>query len=134
MAFGALVGNPECLILPDLSYRVIGCFYEVHRILKSGLLETSYQEALAVELRLCGIACEREVPVALAYKGQRIQGFRLDLVVEDKIIIECKTVDSLHLTHLVQLRNYLRVSGLPLGILLLFGTKATFQRVTAGPP
>ncbi len=124
--------NPNDLVLPELSYRVIGCFYEVHRILRSGLLESSYQEALAIELQLCGIACQREVPVALKYKGQRIHGFKLDLVVEEKIVIECKTTDSLHPSHLVQLRNYLRVSGIPLGMVLLFGTNATFQRVTAG--
>ncbi len=118
------------LILPELSYRVIGCLYEVHNTLGPGLLETSYQEAMAIELRLSGISCRREMPVELEYRQQRIQGFRLDLVVEDKIVIECKTVDSFHPSHLVQLRNYLRVSGFPLGLLLLFGTKATFQRVT----
>ncbi len=82
------------LILPELSYRVIGCLYEVHNTLGAGLLETSYQESLAIELRLRGIACRRETLVELEYKGQRIQGFRLDLVVEDQIVVECKTVDS----------------------------------------
>jgi len=122
----------DVLILPALSYRVIGCFYEVHRVLRSGLLESSYQQALAIELGASGIPCEREVPVALQYKGHRIQGFRLDLVVEGKIIIECKTAESLHPAHMAQLQNYVRVSRLPLGLLLLFGTKASYQRVTPG--
>jgi GxxExxY protein len=117
------------LILPELSYQIIGCFYEVYRVLGRGMLESSYQEALAVELGIAGIACEREVVISLDYKGRRIHGFRLDLLVERRVIIECKTSDSFHPSHLVQLQNYLRVSRLPLGLLLLFGSRAVYKRV-----
>lgn len=116
------------LILPELSYRVVGAFYEVHNVLKTGLLERSYQEALEIELTDRGIRCEREVAVALHYKGRKIHGFRLDLVVEGKIILECKTSETYHTRHDAQLRNYLSISGLPLGMILLFGSSAVHKR------
>lgn len=120
------------LILPDLSYSIIGCFYDAYREMGPGLLESAYQKAFAYALEDAGIAHEREAPIVLKYKGRTVGEYRLDLLVERQVIIECKTSDTFSPAHLAQLRNYLRVSGHPLGILLLFGSKPLSKRVTPG--
>jgi GxxExxY protein len=107
--------------LNQLTERVIGACIEIHRALGPGLLESAYEECLCHELKLAGIEFERQQPLPVAYKGVKLDcGYRLDLVVEGKLIVELKTVQELLPIHEAQLLTYLKVSGLTLGLLINF--------------
>lgn len=94
----------------------------VHRELGPGLLETVYEVALADVLAERGLAVRRQVPVPIRYRGQTFdEGFRADLIVEEKVLVELKSVEQVHPIHKKQLLTYLRLSGLKLGYLLNFG-------------
>src|SRR5438477_11215565 len=96
----------------DLSERVIGLAIDVHRELGPGLLESAYEECLCFELKQSSIAFARQTPLAIAYKGIRLDcGYRLDIVVQDELIIEVKSVDHLLPIHDAQLLTYLRLSA-----------------------
>jgi GxxExxY protein len=110
----------ETFIHKELSYKVLGMAYTVHNILGPGLLEHAYQEAMCVELRLAGIRFEREQVFPLEYKGQNIGTYFADIVVDDKIILELKSVEEFHPTMEAQLINYLKISGIPVGYLMNF--------------
>jgi len=101
---------------------VIDAALAVHRELGPGLLETVYEVVLARELEDRGLRVERQVPVAVVYKGIRFdEGFRADLRVEDKVIVELKSVETLTAAHKKQVQTYLRLTGCRLGYLLNFG-------------
>jgi len=105
----------------SLTERVIGAAIEVHRALGPGLLESAYQECLCPELHLLGLPFEREVPLPVVYKGVRLDcGYRLDLVVEGRVIVELKTVERLLPIHEAQLLTYLRLAQIHTGLLLNF--------------
>ena len=104
----------------DLAHRVIGAAIEVHRHLGPGYLESVYEEALAVELGLRGIPFERQKPVAVDYKGHSVGQGRLDLLVDDCLIVELKTVDTFVPIHRAQVISYLKTTGLCLGLLINF--------------
>lgn len=94
----------------------------VHRELGPGLLETVYEVALADELAERGLAVRRQAPVPIRYRGRTFdEGFRADLIVEEKVLVELKSVERVHPVHKKQLLTYLRLSGLKLGYLLNFG-------------
>jgi GxxExxY protein len=104
-----------------LSSQVIGAAIEVHKILGPGLLESAYEECLAHELYLRGLSLERQKLLPLTYKGERLDcGYRLDLVVENAIVLELKSSDTIEPIHKAQLLTYLKLSGLSLGLLLNF--------------
>jgi len=104
-----------------LTGQVIGAAIEVHKALGPGLLEGFYEECLHHELRLRGLACDRQVPLELAYKGLRIgSAYRIDLVVESAVVVEVKTVETLLPVHHAQLLTYLRLGGCRLGLILNF--------------
>ena len=106
----------------DLVYEIIGAAMEVYNELGFGLREPVYQEALALELNTRGILCEREKMVHVYYKGQELQQFyKLDLVVENEIIVETKGVLELCADHRAQLFNYMRLTHKPVGLLINFG-------------
>jgi GxxExxY protein len=106
-----------------LSAAVIGAAIEVHRALGPGLLESAYEECLCHELHLRGIHFQRQVPQPVSYKCVKLDcGFRMDLVVDGKLVIEIKAVDALHPLHQAQLLTYLKLSGLRIGLLLNFNT------------
>jgi GxxExxY protein len=105
-------------------YRVIGCMIEVHRQLGPGFLETVYRKAIALEFGLQGIAFEEEKSIRLEYKQKRIGVHRLDLFVENELVIELKTVEELHKKHYAQVRSYLKAVQKPIGLLVNF---ANFQ-------
>jgi GxxExxY protein len=108
----------------DLTERLIGAAIQVHSALGPGLLESTYAECLAHELKLAGLRTKREVFVPVAYKELHIENaFRLDLVVEGKIAVELKAVEKLLPIHTAQLLTYLRLSGLRVGLLLNFNTR-----------
>jgi GxxExxY protein len=104
-----------------LTERVIGCAIEVHRTLGPGLLESIYRECLAMELAMNQLSFERERHVPIDYKGQRVRGaLKLDLLVEDCLVVELKTVEALHPVHLAQVMTYLKLTGHPAGLLMNF--------------
>jgi GxxExxY protein len=105
--------------------RVIGAAIEVHRILGPGLLESAYQEALQHELTLQDLRFARQIAVPLVYKNAPLgTALRLDLVVEDAVIIEVKSVQKIEAIHEAQLLTYLRLTGLKAGLLLNFNVPA----------
>ncbi len=105
----------------DLSRRVIGSAIEVHRHLGPGLLEGAYEDCLCHEMSLRGIAHERQMALPVTYKGINVAGaYRLDILVERRLILEIKAIDRTTLVHEAQLLTYLRLSGLRIGLLLNF--------------
>jgi GxxExxY protein len=106
-----------------LSNEIIGAAIEVHRALGPGLLESVYEECLARELTLRGLHIRRQVAVPLEYKGGRLEcTYRLDLVVEDLVVVEIKAVDRLEPVHEAQVLTYLRLTGRWLGLPINFNT------------
>ena len=104
-----------------LSYKVIGCAMEVYKTLGPGLLESVYQKALMKELELNGIHAESEVSIDVVYKGCNVgDGLRIDILVEDKLIVELKSVEELHPVHYKQLTSYLKLTGKKVGLLINF--------------
>ena len=104
-----------------LSNRIIGAAIEVHKALGPGLLESTYEACLYHELNLQGIQIQRQVPLPIKYKGLELEiGYRLDLLIEDLIIVELKAVECIEPIHEAQLMTYLRLTGLWLGLLLNF--------------
>jgi len=108
-----------------LSKAIIGAAIEVHRHLGPGLLESAYEQCLAHELSLRGIAFERQKRVPVCYKGVQLDcGFRLDLLVQDKVVVEVKAVDNLNAVHQAQGLTYLKLTGYRLGMLLNFNERS----------
>lgn len=104
-----------------LSSKVIGAAIEVHKTLGPGLLESAYEECLCHELSLQGLSFERQKPLAVTYKEKLLDcGYRLDIVVEKKIIPELKSCEKIEPIHKAQLLTYLRLSGINLGLILNF--------------
>jgi GxxExxY protein len=104
-----------------LTEKVIGCAIEVHRALGPGLLESAYQQCLIHELKLNGIPFQAEKPVPVAYKGLQLDcGYRLDLVVDGRLILELKSVEELSGIHEAQLLTYMKMTGIQTGLLINF--------------
>jgi len=100
----------------------VDCGLAVHRRLGPGLLESVYEAAMAASLVRAGLAVERQKPIPIRFDGMLLaEGFRADLLVEGKLLIEVKSVDRLAPVHAKQLLTYLRLSGHPLGLLMNFG-------------
>ena len=109
------------LLYEDLTQRVIGAAIEVHRALGPGLLESAYEECLCHELYLRGIAFERQLPLPIDYKGVKLDcGYRLDLVVENVLILEIKCLEHVLPVHEAQLLTYLKMTGKRVGLILNF--------------
>ncbi|MCH6589873.1 MAG: GxxExxY protein [Alphaproteobacteria bacterium] len=107
-----------------LTEQVIGCAIEVHRALGPGLLEAVYEECLCHELHENGLGFQRQIPVPVTYKAVNLEtGFRADLVIEKELLIEIKAVERLLPVHQAQVLTYLKLSGIPKGLLLNFNTR-----------
>ena len=114
-------GDAEAQSFNVLTGLVIGACIEVHRCLGPGLLESAYEHCLCYELSLAGLEFERQKPLPVVYKGVRLDcGYRLDVVVEDSLILELKAVETLLPIHTAQLLTYLKLSQLTLGLLINF--------------
>jgi len=113
----------------DLTKRIIGCAIEVHRALGPGLQERSYENALAIELRDQGLPFDRQVSVPVAYKGEWIGDYRLDLIVGDAAVVEIKSVERGDPLFEAQLLAYLRASGKHIGLLINFNSHLLSQGV-----
>ena len=104
-----------------LSSRIIGAAIEVHKALGPGLLESAYEECICYEMSIGGLSLERQKPLAVQYKGINLDcGYRLDVVVENAIILELKSCEKIEPIHKAQLLTYLKLSGIKLGLLLNF--------------
>ncbi|HXU71838.1 MAG TPA: GxxExxY protein [Polyangia bacterium] len=113
-----------------LSEAVIGACMEVHRHLGPGLFESVYEECLCHELELRAIGCERQVGVPVVFKGLELAlAFRIDLVVEDRLILELKSVEQLLPIHFAQLRTYLRLSHFDAGLIVNFNVARLKQGI-----
>jgi GxxExxY protein len=118
----------------ELSGRVIGCAMQVHCELGPGFLEIVYRNALCVELARSGIKYSTEEPISVSYKGTTVGSFCADILVEGSLILELKAVERLVPAHGVQLVNYLKATGLEIGLLLNFGSRSLeFKRKYRDP-
>jgi len=105
----------------EITERIIGAAIEVHRALGPGLLESAYEECLCRDLTLSGISFERQRPLAVEYKGIRLEcGYRLDLLVEKTVVVEVKAISVIEPIHEAQLLTYLRLGGWKVGLLINF--------------
>ncbi len=115
----------------EIGTRVIEAAISVHRELGPGLLESVYEVVLARELKDLGLNVERQVPVPITYKGVRFdEGFRADLIVENKVLLELKSVERMMPAHKKQVQTYLKLTGLKLGYLLNFGEDVLKSGIT----
>ena len=106
-----------------LTRRIIAAAIEVHKNIGPGLIESIYEEALCFEMELRGLEYQRQLGIDVFYKGRRIKGQRIDLVVEREVIIELKSVSRLHEVVMAQILSYLKATGLKRGLILNFGEK-----------
>ena len=109
--------------LKQLTERIIGCAIEVHRQLGPGLLEGTYEAALCIELQTAGLNFVRQPVFPVVYKGQMIGEYRLDLIVEDSVIVEIKSIERFDPIFEAQVLTYLRVTGKKLGLLMNFNSR-----------
>ncbi len=113
-----------------LAKALIGCAIEVHRHLGPGYLEEVYEEALCEELRLQGIPFKRQHPISVLYKGKPVGQGRLDLLVDDKLIVELKAVSAIAPVHSAQVMSYLKATSLILGLLINFNVSLLRDGIT----
>jgi GxxExxY protein len=120
-AKNAVSSNPERL--RNLTEKIIGCAIEVHRQLGPGLLEGTYEAALSIELSSAGLKHVRQALFPVIYKNQIIGEYRLDLIVEDTVIVEIKSVERFDPVFEAQILTYLKVTGKGIGLLINFNTR-----------
>ena len=107
-----------------ITERIIGAAIEVHKTLGPGLLESAYQECLCFELKNLGLKVKKEVSLPIIYKDIKLDhGYRIDLLVEDKKVLELKTVEAFTDVHSAQILTYMKLGNYPLGLLINFHTK-----------
>ena len=120
----------------ELSYSVVGAAMKVHRELGPGLLEKAYQECLCYEIAQLGLCVEKEVAMPLKYRGVKLEcGFRMDLLVEKRLVVETKSVSELNDIHFAQLLSYLKQGDFRMGLLINFNSlilKNGVRRVVNG--
>ena len=108
----------------EVTRKIIGAAIEVHRALGPGLLESAYEACLVYELTVLGLRVEAQKPLALVYKSVTLDcGYRLDLLVEDEVLVEIKSVEGILPIHRAQVISYLRLSGCKVGLLINFNVK-----------
>jgi GxxExxY protein len=104
----------------ELAHQVIGAAIEVHKVLGPGLLESVYEEALAIELDLRDIPYERQKPISLQFKGKCVGESRLDFLIGGELVVELKAVEAIHPIFPAKVIHYLKISGLQLGLIINF--------------
>lgn len=104
----------------EITYAINGAVFEVSRVLGPGFLEKVYENALLVELKDRGLDAENQVPIKVGYKGKIVGEYVADVIVEEKVIIEIKTVEKLDRVHEAQVLNYLNATGIQVGLLVNF--------------
>ena len=121
--------NRNSEIRDPLTHEIIGAAIEVHRNLGPGLVENLYEEAMCIELAARNMKFERQKLIEINYKGHNIGSYRLDLLIEDRVILELKAVKELLPVHEAQLLCYLRVTGTRIGLLINFNVEALKQGI-----
>lgn len=111
------------IVYKDLSYKIIGCAMEVHKQLGYGFLEKVYENALMVLFRKENIEAKQQFPINVYFESEKVGEYFADILVEDKIIIELKTIENIADIHRAQTINYLKGTGKQLGLLINFGVK-----------
>lgn len=118
------------MTLDEITYRINGAVFEVHNTLGAGFLEKVYEKALILELRRMGLKAESQAPIEVKYKGETVGEYFADVLVEDCVILELKTVERFERIHEAQLLNYLKATGVKVGLLVNFRhTKAQIKRM-----
>jgi GxxExxY protein len=108
----------------EISYKIIGAAIEIHKSIGPGLLESAYESALTFDLRELGFEVKQQYPMPFVYKDVKQHiGYRIDIMVNNKVIIEIKSIESLAPVHFAQTLTYLRLSGLKLALLINFNSK-----------
>jgi len=108
----------------ELSNKIIGVAIDLHRTVGPGLLESAYENALAFDLTEAGFEVKQQVSMPFVYKGVKLDvGYRIDLIINDRVIIEVKSIETLAPVHFAQTLTYLKLSGLKLGLLINFNSK-----------
>jgi GxxExxY protein len=109
----------------ELSHLILQCAFTVHSELGPGLLESAYEECLAYELQQHGLIVEKQKALPLVYKSVKLDaGYRLDLLVSNKVVVEIKSIEAFSEVHMAQVITYLKLSGCKLGLLLNFNVKS----------
>jgi GxxExxY protein len=117
--------NLKSMEIDKLTERILACAYAMHTALGPGLLESAYEECLFYELKQAGLKVEKQMPLPLIYKEIRLDvGYRIDLLVEGKVIIENKAVEEFMDVHMAQVLTYLKLSGCMIGLLINFNVKS----------
>lgn len=112
----------------DLTEKIIKAAYKVHNVLGFGFIEKVYQNALLIELRKTGLSILSEEPITVYYENEIVGQYVADIIVEDKVVLELKAVKELAEIHEVQLVNYLKATGIELGLLINFGHSVQVKR------
>ena len=118
----------------DLTAKIIECAYKVHNALGFGFLEAVYQNALLIELIKANLQAEKEKKIQVYYDAQLVGDYMADIIVEGKVILELKSVKDLHPAHEAQLINYLKATGIEVGLLINFGESVEIKRKVLSPP
>ena len=119
----------------DITYKINGAIFEVNKILGPGFLEKVYENALLFELKNRGLEADKQVPIKVTYKDKLVGEYFADILVENQVIIELKTVEKLDNNHEAQLLNYLKATGIKVGILVNFKqTRAEIKRMVLNLP
>ena len=118
----------------DLTSKIIACAYKIHNTLGFGFLEAVYQNALLIELLKTGLHAEKEKKIQVHYDSQLVGDYMADIIVENKIILELKSVKDLHPAHSAQLINYLKATGMEIGLLINFAESVQVKRKIYTPP
>ncbi|KKO18908.1 MAG: GxxExxY protein [Candidatus Brocadia sp.] len=112
----------------DLTSQIISSAFEVHNTLGSGFLEKVYENALLVELREKGLKAESQRPATVLYKDRNVGEYFADIIVENKVVLELKALEKIGDIHEIQLKNYLKATGIEVGLLINFGKSVEVKR------
>jgi len=113
----------------DVTEKIIGVFYDVYNELGYGFLECVYEESLVIALYEAGLTANRQIPLPVWFRGQKVGEFRADLLVQNCVLLELKTARSLDTAHEAQLLHYLKSTEIEVGMLLNFGARPQFRRL-----
>jgi len=112
----------------ELTEKVIQCCFKVHNTLGFGFLEKVYENALVIELSKAGLDAKQQYPIQVYYDGEIVGDYQADILVEDKVILELKSIDRIADIHEIQLKNYLKATGIEVGLLINFGKSVEIRR------
>ena len=112
----------------ELTEKIIQCCFKVHNTLGFGFLEKVYENALVIELSKAGLDAKQQYPIQVYYDGEIVGDYQADILVEDKVILELKSIDRIADIHEIQLKNYLKATGIEVGLLINFGKSVEIRR------